>query len=256
MTKKICVLLFCIIVAHMAAWAQRKADMRILQIRYGTSPGNMQPMTHYKTVNYDNKTEYFFEFVIKNSGPNSLLKFDTLAVYLNGNKYYTDQLVLSPGDTAVFTPQGNNLVFNIPPGKIIPRSDTLYWCDSVRITGEVINGVLLDADLSNNIFCHFVDAHYAWPTEIADVQGVHGELQLFPNPVSASLTIKYACGVQMRNTQVTLRNMLGAAVYTQAIQDAPGNLTHTADISHLPAGLYTVELHYNSRTIIQKFSVQ
>ncbi|WP_276135266.1 T9SS type A sorting domain-containing protein [Polluticoccus soli] len=250
-------LLFILFTAHFTTLAQRQVNLQMIGMKVGSSATNTQLMGPYYRLYHDNKTEYFFAFVFKNLGPDPLLKFDTVTVsYANGTQYTGNHFIANAGDTISFVPNLGSAVFYMPFGASLPSADTMYWCDTVWVSAGPTNSPLIDPDPANNIACHWVEAYYDWRLGVDDLSSRHNELLVFPNPASTSLTIKHTYNGFAKKAKIILRNILGAEVYTQTVQTTSGTLTHTADISYLPAGLYTAEVHYNGRTIIQKFSVQ
>lgn len=255
--KKLYFLLSLFIVAYFSSTAQRQVNLQMMGTTVGPSATIQQPMTPYQRIYHDNKTSYFFGFILKNLGPDPLKQYDTVKVsFVDGVIYTGNHFSANAGDTIMFVPNLSTSVFYMPFGASLPSSDTLNWCDTVWVSAGPANGSLVDPDPNNNSACHYVEAYYDWRLAVDDVSTEHSALQLFPNPASASLTIKQDYHGPARNARITLRNILGAEVYTQSMQNTLGNLTHTADISQLPPGLYTAELHYNHRTVIQKFSIQ
>jgi hypothetical protein len=69
---------------------------------------------------------------------------------------------------------------------------------------------------------------------------------VYPNPVDDVLVVKYP--TRSGNTDITIYNMLGMAVYKHAMTSS----TQQLDVSHLAAGTYIVQVNNQRIQILKK----
>lgn len=263
MTKKFYAFILLFIVAITAAHAQRTVDLRIDTSWLYTSPGVHQNVTPYTQVIHDGVTPYTYMVRLTNLGPDDLKKDDTVLVKFGygatGKITILSDTMMAMGKAmGVFAYNGSNpwVPFPVPPGKSIPFTDTVNWCDSVGLIAAVGNTPAVDPDPTNNYRCVLIKRSSSmWAVSVNEASLNENNLTIFPNPATESFTITFEAGAT-GNATVTLRDMTGKTVYTNTLTNASGTVTHSVDVGHLPSGLYTTELRYNDQTLVRKLTIQ
>jgi hypothetical protein len=114
---------------------------------------------------------------------------------------------------------GNNKYMGF---RLINTSDTLYGWMKVDVTTL---GITLKsyAVKTNNVI------------SVVERTLAHNLVQVYPNPATQSLHISDE-NMVLQNTTLEVSNFLGQTLIKQAF-------THTMDVSHLPAGIYTLKVN-------------
>lgn len=250
--KKIYILLM-LLCATATTQAQRSADLELLPTRIGTSMSNLQTITPYDTVLFDDSTQYIIMWTMVNHGPDTVRTSDTVKIRSFYNIVFVAKVLIVPGDTVELIPVPSPVKFKAPQGAPVPWVDTLIWCDSVSIKQGPGNTPLSDPDISDNHNCNSIVASAKQSVGIADIPSASTALRLYPNPAADKLNLEFDL---VGGAQLTLRDLVGKAVYSRSLEGtSPGNV-HTIDVANLPKGLYLVELRHNGHVIVQKLSVQ
>lgn len=86
---------------------------------------------------------------------------------------------------------------------------------------------------------------------------IAGNLDVFPNPASASFTINYASSAANERVEITLLNTLGQAVISKSKATVSGKYIETIDVQKLPKGVYLLRLlSKNGGTVSKKVIVE
>ena len=262
-------LLLAFIAFSLNSFAQRTVDIGITVRKI--SIGNTyapDTMTANQTLFYDGVTKHYFIVSIKNFGPDSVLKGDTIYTRLAAHKIkgpiFSDSSIIKmiPGGTlsvipiSQINPGSPAFTFTPPLGAPIPYTATITWCDSVWVTAGAGNTAIVDPDMTNNFMCDPVIAKALWAVDVNTVTSTGESLVLYPNPATTRLNVTFDLGGDVKDAKLVLRNVLGQQQYSHQFNNVSGTLMHSADISQLPAGLYTAELHYNDQAVIRKLVIQ
>ncbi|WP_276135268.1 T9SS type A sorting domain-containing protein [Polluticoccus soli] len=248
--------------------AQRTADVA-LQLRQVSAPNNknsLDTMTPYQTLIHDGKTVYYMYWSVVNLGPDTIYTADSIYVKLGWRASKSDVLLvpnIAPGEAFGIIPASivapstlvGAVVLQPPHNMPIPSTDTLNWCDSLVIIAGASHSALIDPNMANNRSCTPIIVKTEWPVSVNDVSLQEHGFTIYPNPATGYVTIKLNERLTADAT-ITLRDIVGKPVYSHLLKGTSGTVTHSFNVAHLPPGLYTAELHYNDRTIIQKFSIQ
>lgn len=79
---------------------------------------------------------------------------------------------------------------------------------------------------------------------------VANKLRAFPNPASDNVTVEYAISGNPGKTQLVLKNMLGATLYTRALDVNASKVK--VDVSEYPAGIYFYSIEIDGRPMVTK----
>ena len=74
-----------------------------------------------------------------------------------------------------------------------------------------------------------------------ELEGMHTPLNMYPNPAQNQLNISFV-GYKYSQTNIEITNVLGAAVYQQAVEVQAGKNTFEVSIAALNPGLYFVKI--------------
>ena len=79
------------------------------------------------------------------------------------------------------------------------------------------------------------------PDQVVDVQEM--QLQVFPNPASESINLRYTLTQDAANAEFRVLDMQGRAVAGSRFSSVAGENLRSIDISTLPAGMYILQMH-------------
>lgn len=79
------------------------------------------------------------------------------------------------------------------------------------------------------------------------------DVQLYPNPARNEVIISLTSGERMEAVQLQIIDMMGKAIYTEAVQIQSGANSFKMDVSELTAGTYFVNLRAESGSLTRKF---
>lgn len=92
------------------------------------------------------------------------------------------------------------------------------------------------------------------PLEVEQIEGLataisleEDILEIFPNPTSNSLTIRYNATTELSETSLTIVDVLGREVYRSGIEFENGEIT--VDVRHFASGAYIVALTHNKEVV-------
>ena len=79
------------------------------------------------------------------------------------------------------------------------------------------------------------------------------QLELFPNPVSAELSVSYQLS-KANTIQFEVLDLLGRTLWTNStLEQKQGNHLQTIETSRLPAGMYTLKMKVGNAVRMRKF---
>jgi hypothetical protein len=256
--------LLAFIAFSLSSFSQRTIDIELSLREIGNSWLNMHPIAPNETLLYDGVTKHYFRIVVKNLGPDSLVVGDSVHVRLAVHKitghFQIDTIFMSkgPGMSMAILPisgsSNGGFTFTPPPGAPFPYTATLNWCDSVWVTAGASNTPLVDPDFTNNFMCDPVKAQAMWAVNVDDVTREQ-DFRIYPNPATDKLHVEFDPEPGSGEARLLLRNVMGQEMYARDLHTS-GTVTHSIDVSHLPAGVYTAELHYEGRSVIKRVSIQ
>jgi len=128
------------------------------------------------------------------------------------------------GEWMELLPPGFESAFNLEPWYIFVDQDNRFWfTESNPITGGISGVLVYDPMIVG--------------TEENEVPAAT-DLMIFPNPTTGRVTLTLA-GNQQEETQLRITNLQGQTVYAGTVSSLNASVIDL-DISHLPAGVYSV----------------
>ncbi|MFT4762173.1 MAG: hypothetical protein ACI9XO_004717 [Paraglaciecola sp.] len=137
-------------------------------------------------------------------------------------------------DLSIYAPLGFPTVGIIRPSDYEITHD-VYNATSLSTIKDAINTVIT-LDNPNN------------PSNVSEAIQTAALIDLFPNPVTASLTIDLSA-IDKNVDQATIVNILGKVVAVQAVNTAT---TFNVNVADLASGIYFVNLSANGKTVASK----
>jgi len=122
-------------------------------------------------------------------------------------------------------------------GLIEPINQTFSYSNLICVKDS--NSTLFNSSFQSIIGCQLVTSTQNIPSEIINT------INIYPNPTSGTFTLTYNSQLSLLNSQLIITDVLGRAVYHQAIIN-PNNTT--INISQLSNGVYFYEIQSGNST--------
>ncbi|PCH68459.1 MAG: hypothetical protein COC01_03720 [Bacteroidetes bacterium] len=86
-------------------------------------------------------------------------------------------------------------------------------------------------------------------------ENLYGKISVYPNPASYNINIAVN-NIQNQNTVLTIRNILGAVIYKDHLENSDILITKSYSVTNFKNGIYFIEIRYPENSFIGKFVVQ
>jgi hypothetical protein len=163
---------------------------------------------------------------------------------VHDNYWHTGSL---PGTTTEIVRANNQLnwaiLLNTRPlntANLVVDVDQLVW--SVLPTLDIIPSLNL-----------FDSTSFCISTSVASIDDKDSMLEVFPNPSSGNITVRYNGSLSVRSS-VQIFNSIGELVFSETF--SPNQTELKIDRLNLPAGYYVLKFHNDSNLIVKKIIVQ
>ncbi len=120
--------------------------------------------------------------------------------------------------------------------------------------GSVLIKFTGTSDYGNNLYIDNIRFVDAVSTSIDEKENT-ASLNLFPNPSNGQVTLNYASNVES-TVSVSIINVIGELVYSENGANKAGSYSNVLDLSHLPKGVYMVNVKANNATTTKKLIIQ
>lgn len=176
-------------------------------------------------------------------GPGSVIYKDSLMypAYISGcnnlmkNYNLTSCLPLTAGTYYIGIQQTTNQPLNIGFDRNTNHMDALYYDISGSWVQSAVPGsIMINPVMGCAITTEITDCNT--PTVSVNEYANKNEIKLYPNPAQSYFTISDDAN-QLENTKMEILNSLGQIVFTKIIKS-----NERIDISHLPDGIYFIQL--------------
>lgn len=92
-----------------------------------------------------------------------------------------------------------------------------------------------------------------WPTNVSKVE-YNNKLDIVPNPSNGKFSVRFFDKYNVLQ-RITVTNMLGQTVYNEIVTNQAAD-SYPVDISNMPEGVYSVQLHFDEGMISRKVVIK
>jgi len=186
-----------------------------------------------------------FSFYIQNNGPDTLMPDDMTSVgFLHfGQIVPLTGVKLDPGDTMQFNNAAT--LWNDNPA----ADDTGQFCMSIHI----VSSNIVDTNTDNDTSCVRYILKGNNNAGLSGLSNNHGLIDIFPNPVSGKLSIRFRNPPQQCSLSIV--DILGKVrQYYPKVKNR--NNVFDIDVSNLKSGIYMLEINTDKEMYRQKIVVR
>ena len=106
---------------------------------------------------------------------------------------------------------------------------------------------------TTGLLAPYLDLHFGTSSNI-DEELALGEVDVYPNPTKDLLNV-VADFAERGQAQLAVKNLLGQSLYTSPLTVGAARVEHTVDVSHLPSGVYIIDIEMDGRHMTKRFVV-
>lgn len=151
-------------------------------------------------------------------------------------------------------------------GAFLPLQDSAYWRhETIALPGYAYATLLVKfratSAYGNNLYLDNVNLQQEQPiveppvtTGIVTTNNNNLSVGLYPNPSNGETNLKIATA-KPTSVKITVMNILGQSVYTQAANLSAGSNNISLNVSEFAAGVYNVMIESNTGTTVKKLNV-
>ena len=125
---------------------------------------------------------------------------------------------------------------------------------TLGVGDKIENTAHIYFDFNEAIITNTTVTEVALPTGVAGLQASNNML-LYPNPNTGKFTIELS-DCEIGNLTISLTNLLGQQVYTEAASTRNTAFTQQLNVQNLPAGVYLLQVQQGSKLMTKRMVIQ